>query len=116
MSPERLTRPELNRELVTAYTQTFIPRFDRYALQKPDGSYRGVTSELTLELVLAHLYGTKTLGAYALAPDNTAHWICFDADDAEDEPNGPLWDALKNLSLVLAGQHVPSYLEQSRRG
>lgn len=59
---------------------------------------------------MAHLRGSLTLGAYALAPDHLAHWLCLDADDDHQ------WKQLINLGQNLASQNITPYLETSRRG
>jgi hypothetical protein len=101
---------ELEPELVAGFARAFIPRFDRYPLQLPDGSYVTVEEPLTMPMIEAHITGTRTIGAYALDTQNTAKWICFDADD------GLSWYGLRALHTYLADNHIPSYLETSRRG
>ena len=56
---------EVDREILSAYSHTFIPRFDRYSQQKADGSYVAIKRPLTLDIVEAHMRGAVTLGAYA---------------------------------------------------
>jgi hypothetical protein len=108
MPPERHQKIELAPELVQGYAATFIPRFDRYPVQKADGSYLAVKHPLHLSLVEGHLKGLVTIGAYALNEQSQASWICLDADQPEK------WQQLISLSKSLELDAVPSYLEQSR--
>jgi hypothetical protein len=113
---ERPKCVELDSELAAAYAATFIPRWDRYVLQQPDGSYLQIKQPLTVDLVLAHLCAhyqgrsPVTLGAYALNGDSIARWICLDADDEAQ------WTGLWQMAHVLDRDGVPSYPELSRRG
>jgi hypothetical protein len=108
MPPERHQKIELAPELVQGYAATFIPRFDRYSVQKEDGSYLAVKHPLHMSLVEGHLKGLVTIGAYALNEKSQTSWICLDADQPEK------WQQLINLSKSLEFDGVPSYLEQSR--
>ncbi len=110
MGVEHQPKSELDQKLVAAYTATFIPRDDLYPLQLPDGSYTQIRRQLYPDLVAAHLKGFITIGAYALDQQNHAKWLCFDADD------GLSWYGLVALARQLHEQHVPTYLEPSRRG
>jgi hypothetical protein len=107
---ERQPNPESNRSALIAYAQTFLPCFDRYALQSLDGSYYCIQEAIALEVLKQHLYGQVTLGAHALNEKSQARWVCFDADDDEE------WHGLWRLAHELAYEHVPIYLEPSRRG
>lgn len=102
--------PELDRDLALAYAATFIPRYDQYPLQLEDGTYVAIKQTLHPDLIVAHLKGIITIGAYALSPDGTAQWICLDADTGEQ------WNKLQQVSASLAKREAPSYLEPSRRG
>jgi hypothetical protein len=62
------------------------------------------------DIVASHLKGHLTLAAYALNPYDAAHWLCLDADD------GYWFRKLIAVSRDLEQNHVPSYLETSRRG
>lgn len=110
MVKEQYSSKELDREHVHAYADTFIPRFDAYPIQLPNGLYVTVHKELELELVSLHLQGPPTLGAYALDQDNKAKWICFDAD------NDNQWQQLLGMAADLTKSSVTAYLEPSRRG
>jgi hypothetical protein len=110
VSQEREPRPELDREIVAAYAATFIPRFDVYPIQLPNGAYVSVKKPLNTELVAAHLTGSITLGAYALDAQSRAKWICLDADNDDN------WQGLLDLAHDLEQEQVPAYLELSRRG
>lgn len=107
---ERRTLPELDRNLAVAYAATFVPRIDQYPLQLKDGTYIAIKKALHPDLVVAHLRGFITLGAYALNTDSQANWICLDADNPEQ------WGKLQHVSASLSKRDVPSYLEPSRRG
>lgn len=108
--PEISPPSELTPELLNAFITTFIARYDCYPRQLPNGSYICVREALTPQLVTAHFHGSLTLGAYALAPDNLAHWLCLDADDDNQ------WKQLVYLGQELASQNITPYLETSRRG
>jgi len=91
-------------------SQTFIQRWDQYPKQLNDGSYVLVREPLTDHLLIEHLHGNITLGAYVLDQDSCGRYIVFDADD------DPEWRQLRALSTVLGQMECPSYLERSRRG
>lgn len=112
MPRERADHPqdELDRDTILAYGRTFIPREDQYPMQLADGRYVSVKSTLHPDLLIAHLKGMITLGAYALSPDSTANWVCLDADTDDH------WERLRHISGFLRKRAVPSYLEPSRRG
>lgn len=96
--------------MVAEFAATFFPRLDRYPIQRHDGSYLAIQSQLTMELVESHLRGKITIGTYALDQENRAKWLCFDADDESD------WQGLRTLAEDLDHEDVPSYREPSRRG
>ena len=110
-SPERLLVPdtELSRPALVL-AQRFVQRWDLYARQVDDGSYVCVHELLNVGLLLAHLRGEITLGAYLLNQEGKARFLVLDADD----PQG--WERLGHLARVLAGESIPAYLERSRRG
>lgn len=111
---------EANPELLTAFSDTFIARWDTYPYQLEDGSYyRAHTKQadgtihyhpLTTALIEGHLKGNITLGAYVMDATSTTTKIILDADDEARFAD------LHRLSDDLAKQNVPAYLEQSRRG
>lgn len=107
---EKSSSPEINRDLLVAYAQVFLPRLDRYPLQSQNGSYYAVQQEITVDILRQHVKGQITLGAYALNQQSQAKWICFDADDEAE------WQGLFSLAHDLSGEHIPTYLEPSRRG
>ncbi|GIL13925.1 MAG: hypothetical protein BroJett038_26450 [Chloroflexota bacterium] len=107
---ERKPVLDLDREIIGYFANTFMPRFDRYPLQRRDGSYVAVNDLLTFDRIANHLLGWHTLGAYALDTDSQARWLCLDADDQ------PTWRGLISLARALAADFVPAYLELSRRG
>lgn len=110
MRQEHPTRPDLNPEIVEAYANTFISRFDTYPIQNADGSYVRVKRPLVPAVIEGHLKGHITIGAYALTENSQAHWICLDADDENHAFE------LSYMTTSLAQKDVPSYLELSRRG
>ena len=48
-------------DLIAAYASLFVHRWDQYALQQRDGSYRRVTEPLSCDLLAVHLAGRCTL-------------------------------------------------------
>lgn len=110
MLQERKPQIDLEREVIGYFADTFIPRFDRYPLQRSDGSYVAINDFLTLDLVSNHFLGRHTIGAYALDMESKAKWLCFDAD------NETQWQGLISLAHDLEQAYVPAYLEPSRRG
>ena len=90
--------------------QRFVQRWDLYARQLDDGRYICVQDLLNVGHLYAHLRGEMTLGTYVLDQDSQAKFLVLDADDE------PSWQCLGQLARSLAGEGVPSYLEQSRRG
>ncbi len=96
--------------MVKSYASTFIQRADCYPLQLEDGSYATIKKPFSLNLVIAHLQGRLTLGAYALDENHTARWVCFDADTPDQ------WTATQTFAKQLEGDGIPAYLENSRRG
>ena len=89
---------------------SFLQRRDMYPKQLDDGSYVAIHEPLTESLLVAHLQGEITLGAYVLDQDSRGRYMVFDAD------NPPDWRQIKALSIVLAQKGCSSYLEASRRG
>jgi hypothetical protein len=110
MSRERKIGTELDQNVLSAYTNTFISRRDLYPIQLPNGTYISVHKELTGSMVAAHIKGHITIGAYALDRAGWAKWICFDADEEE------YWRGLKSLANDLMDTSLVPYLEPSRRG
>ena len=88
----------------------FISRWDIYPRQLDNGQWIAVHELLDDKLLLAHLRGEMTLGAYLLDEQSRGNFLVFDADDAD------CWEKLIALSQSLWRDHVPSYLENSRRG
>src|SRR5258708_1655752 len=110
MTHEHQPHIELDRELVSAFAYTFIPRWDRYPMQRSDGRYVAVKKNLTDNLVAAHLKGYMTIGAYAVDKNGWDKWICFDADDEKR------WKGLLRLAKSVEKSAVIPYREPSRRG
>lgn len=97
-------------DLIAVYASLFVHRWDQYALQQRDGSYRRVTEPLSCDLLAAHLAGRCTLGTYLLDSESCCAFAVFDADSADGLAH------LAALSVELAGQGIPTLLEASRRG
>lgn len=87
-----------------------VGRSDDYAFQLRDGRYLRAGSDLTYDELFAHLQGRYTLGTYVITEQNLCRFAVFDSDT----PTG-LFD-LAGLQMDLATNHIPSYLERSRRG
>lgn len=109
-TPERKPRIELDPNAAEKFADTFLSRRDIYPRQTDSGSYFLVEKLLHAGVVLAHLRGSITIGAYALDAESQARWLCFDADTPEH------WQELTELAHTLTEQHVTPYLEMSRRG
>ncbi|MFC1960619.1 CHC2 zinc finger domain-containing protein [Chloroflexota bacterium] len=108
--PEQPTNREVDPNLATAYAATFISRYDMYPAQRPDGSYITLKKKLSQNLIVSHLQGYITLGAYALDTNSQSRWLCLDADNDEQ------WAGVYRLAKDLNQRCIPSYLETSRRG
>lgn len=104
LSDEELSRPAL------VLAQRFVQRWDLYARQLADGRYVCVRELMNVGHLFAHLRGEVTLGAYLLDQESQARFLVLDADDEHG------WERLGNLARELAGENVPAYLEESRRG
>jgi hypothetical protein len=108
---EYLPNPEIDNQLIEAFTKTFVHRQDCYPLQLDTSrSYVTIKKPLTLELFKAHFKGIVTLGAYALNEHDMAHWLCLDADDDFQ------WRQLREAAKQLDYDGIFPYLERSRRG
>jgi hypothetical protein len=90
--------------------ERFIQRFDLYPRQAESGAYYAVKKPLTSGLLVAHLAGQETLGAYLLDPGSQGRFMVLDADDEPDHRR------LVALAQVLEQVGCPTYLEASRRG
>src|SRR5690242_17855089 len=110
MSKEHPPLLELDPTIVARFAATFLSRTDYYPRQKDNGAYFVVDRPIHMGVVMAHLKGIMTVGAYVLSPSSEAKWLCFDADDPEH------WKKLKGMAQVLTTEGVISYLELSRRG
>lgn len=101
---------ELSPELLRGFVAAFLNRGDCYPLQLDKGSYVRIKQPLTRDMVIAHLKGVVTIGAYALNHESYAKWLCLDADSDKD------FATLIRLASKLDADSIPSYLERSRRG
>lgn len=110
---------ETNPEVVEAFTDAFIARWDTYPYQLPDGSYtRAYAGQgeaktyllLTTAHIERHLKGIQTIGAYMLGADSQTSRIVFD-DDSEQG-----LDRLRELAQDMAADGIPAQLERSSRG
>jgi hypothetical protein len=68
MSRETPAPPELDPNQVADFAATFLSRGDYYPRQKDTGAYFVVDKSLHVGVVMAHLRGVMTIGAYALSP------------------------------------------------
>ena len=112
---ENQSSPEINRDILIAYAQTFIPCFDCYPRQNANGSYYAVHEPVTMDILKQHVYGQITLGAYALNKESQARWICLDTDEDED------WQGLLRLAhdlsdAILRGRLLAEHDCRLRRG
>jgi hypothetical protein len=107
--PPEATYQELA-ELAGTLADRFLQRRDLYPRQLAAGQYVTVHEPLPEALLIAHLEGTETLGAYLLDAESRARFMVLDADDEPDRRR------LLALSQVLAKLGCPSYVEASRRG
>jgi hypothetical protein len=96
--------------LARVLRERFIQRDDIHARQLPDGRYICMVRPLLPKYLKGHLEGRVTLGTYVLGRDSTARFVVLDADDEAR------WAQLRALADRLAGEGVPGYLEESRRG
>ena len=110
-SHERLSIPdaELSRPALIL-GRRFVQQWDLYAVQLDDGRYVCVREHLNVEHLFSHLRGDITLGTYVLDNQSRARFIVLDADDAEQ------YSSLVDMARTLDVEHVPTYLETSRRG
>src|SRR5260221_675178 len=91
MSIEVARYLEANPELLAAFTDTFIARWDTHPYQLPNGSYNRAHKNqpdgskfyypLLPSLIEGHLKGQITLGAYIMDSTSTTTKIVFDDDD-----------------------------------
>ena len=102
--------PESLRPVIENFERLFVNRWELYARQLCDGSYRCMRNPLSYQLLWQHLRGQLTLGVYSLDEDDRAKWLAFDADDDKE------WADLLALSSRLEDENASSYLERSRRG
>src|SRR5258708_39647661 len=110
MSPEQPRTSELDLTVITDFAATFLSRSDCYPKQLDDGSYIALHKPLHLGIVMAHLRGSMTIGAYALDANGWAKWGCFDADTPEH------WKGVLSMAHSLPASGMVPYLEPSRRG
>ncbi len=108
--PEQRHKEALDPDLTHIYAEAFFNTREHFAEQLTDGTYVARKYPLTEATIEQHLRGQRTIGVYALDGQNRAKWLCFDGDDE------PSFQDLKTLTLSLATQGIPAYLEQSRRG
>jgi hypothetical protein len=100
----------IEQQHLRTYRELFIHRQDVFAQQTPKGAYFLKRSPISDDVIRSHLQGEITAGFYALSPDNTARWVCLDAD--REDGLEQLQEACKQLDQ----RGIPSQLEGSRRG
>ncbi|MBO0784162.1 MAG: hypothetical protein J2P37_35595 [Ktedonobacteraceae bacterium] len=100
----------LSADLVQAYCSLFVHCWDTYAVQHLDGSYARSRARLSPALIIGHLQGRFTLGAYLLDALDTCISAIFD----DDRSDGLLY--VNALAAELEAQGVWSLPEASRRG
>lgn len=88
----------------------FIGRQSDYALQTATGRYRRIGLPVSLSAVQDHLNGSCTMGTYLIDEQGRCFFAVFDADQVHG------LELLAEVQRTLAGNGIPSYLEQSRRG
>ncbi len=111
---------EQNPEVLRAFRDNFIARFDTFPYQLPDGTYTRahITNPdstksyypFTDQLLERHFKGQQTIGAYMLNAQSITHRIVFD-DDSEHG-----LDRLRELAQDFDRRGIPSQLERSSRG
>ena len=77
-----ITKDVEYKKLIGLMRDLFISRTDAYALQRPDGAYKGgIKDPITNERIYQHLRGEKTVGVYQIEQGtNFVKWGCFDID------------------------------------
>jgi len=106
---QRFTRSTLA-PLAEILARQFIQRWDMYPQQLSNGRWLAIHEPLHKDLLIAHLRGVITLGAYLLDDRSQGRLLVLDADDKVAWQ----WLVCVARSLYLGG--VTSYLEASRRG
>jgi hypothetical protein len=105
---ERFSDKELS-PLAEILARRFINRWDMYPKQLDDGTYVTIHEPLHVGLLLSHLRGEITLGAYVLDQESRGRFLVLDADEPPD------WRRLQALASALSDMGSASYLERSRR-
>lgn len=100
----------VDEDLARQFAGWFINRWDQYAMQQRDGSYRLVAAPLSLDLVAAHLAGHCTLGSYLLDQESQCRFAVFDDDTSAGLVR------LAALAVQLGELGIGSMLEASRAG
>ena len=79
------------------FVSIFCHRKYPFAVQKEDGSYNKLVSNLDMRDLDRHFKGLDTIGTYTIAEDNTVRYVCLDADTPR---HGDLIrDKLKELKI-----------------
>jgi hypothetical protein len=96
------------------FLSNFITRYDVYAKQVDDGSYRKVTDGfVTRDLLKQHESGDVTVGFYQMYNEGTVRWICYDLDSHGDDcPVTTLLNTL-NIRERLDSMGIPYLVERS---
>lgn len=101
---------ELHPDILKAFQTVFINRTDCYPLQLDKGSYVSIKKPLATDMLIAHLKGLVTIGAYALDNKSRAKWLCLNVNTEEN------WQRLMALARYLKRDAITAYLEFSHRG
>ncbi len=79
--------------------------------QKGPAKYYTIHRALTLQDMIAHIQGKKTVGAFLRHPDGKTRALCYDTDDEEG------WQRLKEAARLLPyGDYCPILEESPVRG
>ncbi len=101
---------DLTPTLLAAWQRLLVNRSQPYAVQQPDGSYRWIEAQCTLDVLAAHLRGEVTLALASADAQGMCRWVCLDADTPDTLPQ---LVALRSAFVKLG---LPGMLEASRRG
>lgn len=101
------------RDLVYEFRRVFVNRSDTYAVQLATGGYSRELWSLTDDVLVRHLKGEITVGAYQLNEDNLVKWLVFDLDP--EHLNDPLETARSLLRVAIERVHERAVLLEASR-